>query len=131
MARNLMKLVIGFALIALAISMVGLAGVMAYVVSRRTREIGVRIALGADAKAIARAVLADGGRLVLGGLAIGLALGMVTARILQSLLFGVRAGDPTVIAAASLLVLGVGLATCLLPALRAASVSPLIAIRQD
>ncbi len=131
MVRNLMKLVIGFALIALSISMVGLAGVMAYVVSRRTREIGVRIALGADEKAIARAFLADGSRLVLGGLAIGLAFGTAATRILQSLLFGVRASDPAVIAAASLLVLGVGFAACLLPALRAASVSPLIAIRQD
>lgn len=116
---------------ALLLGIVGLYGVISYVVSQRTREIGVRIALGADMRRVSEWVLRHGLRLVVAGVLIGLLIAAAAARLLSSLLFGVDAHDPVTYAAVVLLLLGVGAAATWVPARRAARVSPLEALRAD
>ena len=126
-----MILLCGFGLISLLLGAAGLYGVMSYTVAGQTREIGVRMALGAERSAIARMVLGDAGLL----LGIGLALGMVTAlagaRILSSLLFGVEPHDPVTLLAASGLLLMTGIFAAWWPARRAARVEPMDALRSE
>jgi putative ABC transport system permease protein len=129
--REMMLLVLGFATVALAMSTLGLSGVMAYAVSRRTREIGLRMALGARAGDISRAVIGGAARLVLAGLAVGLAMAFAGVRLLESLLYGVRPHDPVVMFGAPVLLAAIALAACLIPARRAASVEPMTALRQE
>ncbi|MGH9798290.1 MAG: FtsX-like permease family protein, partial [Candidatus Polarisedimenticolia bacterium] len=119
-----------FAAIATALAAIGLHGVLTYLVSRRTREIGIRVALGARRADILALVLGEGARLVLPGLALGLAGAVVLGRALSSLLFGVGPLDPTtfcLIPAVLALVAGVA---SYLPARRAARVDPAVALRQ-
>ena len=123
-------LVLGvFAASALALAMVGIYGVLAYTVSQRSREIGLRIALGADSGRIRNLVVRQGALLVGMGVALGLAGALVTTRALQSLLFGVTPLDvPTLIAVPVLLIM-VAIAACYLPARRASRVAPMDALR--
>jgi len=118
-------------LLASLLAALGLYGVMAYVVARRTREIGLRMALGATQKGIAWMILRDVVRMSAAGLAIGLAGGFVLARLIESELFGVKAGDPWVFAAAASLLSGVALLAGWLPARAAAHVDPMVALRYE
>ena len=110
---------------------IGLYGVMAYVVARRTREIGIRMALGATRENVAGMILREVGRLAGVGLAIGLVVAMATDRLVASLLFGVRATDPLVFVVAVLLLGLVALLAGGLPARKAASVDPVVALRYE
>ena len=129
--RLIMQIVAAIGLLGLLLAVTGLYGVIAYSVSRRTREIGIRMAIGADAGKVARLVLRQGLRLTLIGAAIGLALALAASKLLASLLAGVSSRDPAVYLLASALLAAVSLLACYLPARRAARVDPLEALRHD
>jgi predicted permease len=124
-------LVAAFGLLALVIAAVGIAGVLAFFIAERTTEIGIRMSLGAERSRVMRMVLADGGALLVLGVVLGLAGSVVVARLLEGLLFGVAPGDPVTFAAVAMLMIGVGLAACAVPARRAARVDPLVAMRAE
>jgi predicted permease len=121
----------GFALLALAISVVGVAGVLAFSVSARTTEIGIRMSLGADGGRVQRMVLLEGGALVAIGLALGLAGSLTGTRLIRGLLFGVAPHDPVTLAGVVLMMALVGVGACWLPAIRAATIDPMVAIRSQ
>jgi predicted permease len=118
-----------FGLVALLLAAAGIYGVMAYAVSQRTREIGIRMALGANASAVLRLILRQGMKLVLIGLAIGLAVALALTHLLKSLLFGVSTTDPLTFIGIMLLLMMVALLACWIPARRATKVDPLVALR--
>jgi predicted permease len=118
-----------FAAIALALAPVGIYGVLAYLVSQRTQEIGVRLAIGADRSQVLTMILRQGMTLALVGLAIGLAVALALTRLMQSLLYQVQPSDPLTFVVVPGLLLIVALVASYLPALRATRVSPLIALR--
>jgi predicted permease len=120
-----------FALVALALAAVGLYGVIAYAVSQRTHELGVRIALGATGQRIAAMVVSQGIALTLGGVVIGVAAALIVTRVLQTLLFGVSAFDPLTFGVVLGLLVVVAAVSSYVPARRAARVDPLIAMRGD
>jgi predicted lysophospholipase L1 biosynthesis ABC-type transport system permease subunit len=115
--------------LALLLSVVGLYGVIAYVSSRRTREIGIRMALGARPVDVLCQIVKQGGGFAAAGIAIGLVAGAATARLLGSVLYGISSYDPLTYSIACALVLGVALAATYLPARRAARVDPIQALR--
>jgi len=118
-------------LLALIISAVGLAGVLSFFVSERTAEIGIRMSLGADPRRVLGMVLGDGAILVGLGTVLGLAASFAVARVLESLLYGVAPGDPMTIATVVLVMATIGLGAAAVPALRAARIDPLTAIRRE
>jgi predicted permease len=118
-------------IVALLLATTGLYGVMAFVVSSRTREIGTRVALGAAAGAILRGVLLQGLRLVAVGLAIGAAVSWVIARLLVAGLGGLSPADPIAYVSTAVVLLVVGLSACYFPARRAASLNPIVALRNE
>jgi predicted permease len=120
-----------FAGIALVMAAVGIYGVVSYSVAQRTRETGLRLALGAGMGDILALVCGEGLRRTAAGIAAGLVAALVAARSLRSLLFGVGAADPSTYAGVILVLLAVTLAACLLPAWRAARVDPVRALRHD
>jgi putative ABC transport system permease protein len=123
-----------FALLALLLATVGIYGVITYMTTERTHEIGVRMALGADRGSILRMVVGGGIRLALIGIAIGVAAAIILGRILSSfsnLLYGVQPWDPLTMIAISLVLICATLLACYLPARRAAGVDPMIALRHE
>jgi len=124
-------LVGGFAILALVLSAVGLYGVIAYSVSQRTREIGVRMALGAERGVVSRMVLREAGRLAVAGIAVGLACAVGAAMLMRGLLFGTAPWDATTLAAVAVVLGACTLLASYIPARRAASVNPVEALRAE
>jgi len=120
-----------FAGLALILAALGLYGVLAYVVTLRTRELGIRVALGADRAALLRLIVGQGTRLVLFGIAIGLAGALVLTRFMASLLFGVSTVDPLTFAVVPAILVAVALLASYIPALRASRVDPMQALRAE
>jgi putative ABC transport system permease protein len=129
--RAPMMMLLVFAALALGLSAVGIYGVLAYSVAQQTKEIGIRLALGARPAQVLGRVLWRGGRLVLLGLGLGLAGAAGLSRLLESLLYGVRPTDPVVFGAAALLLGGVGVLACLVPSWQATRVDPNVALRYE
>jgi putative ABC transport system permease protein len=127
--RALLQVLGALAGIALLLSAVGIHGLLAYTVSQRAHEIGVRLALGAEPGRVARMVLADGMRLAAAGIVVGVALAYVAARGMSTLLFGVEPGDPSTFATAIAVVSVVTIVGATIPALRAVRVSPSVMLR--
>jgi putative ABC transport system permease protein len=130
MAFTMLLLVIAAA-VALVLGVVGIYGVMSYVVSQRTGEIGVRLALGAEPGSVAGMIVRQGGIVALAGIGAGLAAALASSRLIESLLYGVSPRDPGVFAAATLLLFVVALVACWLPARRAARLNPIEALRAE
>ena len=124
-------LVSAFAVVALLLCAIGIYGVISFATAQRTREIGVRMALGADASSIRRLVLREGGKVVIVGLVLGLAGAAVATRYLQTLLFEINAIDPVTLVAVCAVLLASALLACYVPARRATRVDPLIALRTE
>ena len=120
-----------FGVVALIMAAAGIYGVMAYSVAQRTREIGVRMALGASAGAVLRLMTRQGMKLTLAGMAIGLAASLALTRLMKSMLFGVSATDPLTFVVVPLLLIMVAMLAALIPARRAARVDPMVALRVE
>jgi ABC-type antimicrobial peptide transport system permease subunit len=129
--RMLATLASGFGVLALVLASVGLYGLLAYTVARRTREIGIRMALGARRQTVVRLVLERAARLVLVGIVLGVPAAWMGSRGVESMLFGMKPTDPTALAGAALLLAAVAQLAAYIPAWRAASVDPLTALRHD
>jgi predicted permease len=120
-----------FGLLGLCLAVVGIYGVMSYMVAARTREIGVRMALGAERRDVLRLIVGQGLRLTLWGAGVGLALALLVTRVLRQFLFGIGATDPLTFVLIALLLTGVALVACYVPARRATKVDPLAALRHE
>ena len=122
-------LVSSFSLLAVIIAAVGIAGVLAFSVSARTNEIGIRMSLGADSGRVQRMVLMEGGVLLIAGLLIGVGGAVFASGLIRGLLFGVAPQDPVTLLGVALMMLAVGIGACWLPARRAAKIDPAVAMR--
>jgi putative ABC transport system permease protein len=129
--RFAMLLLIGFSLLAMTLASIGLYGVMSYTVSQRSRELGVRLALGAGSREVLGLVLAQGLRLAFAGVVIGLVTAFGVTRVMKNMLFGLSSTDPLTFVTISLLLVAVALVASYLPALRATRVDPVVALRTE
>jgi ABC-type antimicrobial peptide transport system permease subunit len=129
--RAVSTLLVSFGLFALLLAAIGLHGVTAYAVARRTSEIGIRMALGAQRRDVGWLVLRQGVVLVAGGLLVGIPAAAATSRLARALLFGVDPVDPWSLAAGSAVLCGTALAGGLLPARHAMRLDPLVALRRE
>jgi putative ABC transport system permease protein len=128
--RRLNALLVGsFGILALIVAAIGIAAVLAFSVTARTNEIGIRMSLGAEAGRVQRMVLSEGGALVGMGLAIGVVGSWLLARLMQGLLFGVAPHDPVTLGGVVVLMAAIGVAACWIPAARAARIDPGVALR--
>jgi ABC-type antimicrobial peptide transport system permease subunit len=116
---------------ALVLCIAGIYGLLAYLVTQRTRELGIRIALGAQRTRLMAMVLRQAGGMLMAGLAAGLLLAYATSRLVSTLLYGVKPHDPWTMAATTLILLAGGLAAACIPARRAAGVDPMVALRSE
>ena len=130
-SRFAMILLSTFAGMAITLTIVGLYGMMTYSVSRRKREIGVRMALGAQRGSVLKMVLQEASILLLAGIAVGVAAALASSSILRSMLYETRSRDPYVMSTVCVAVAIVGLAAAYIPALRAARVDPMVALRDE
>ena len=126
-----MTLVWLFSGLALVLSAVGIFGVMSYTVSRRSHELAIRMALGANRVMVLRQILREGLGVTLIGVGIGLAVALALSRIMADYVYGIKATDPLTYAAATLVLMLTGMAACYIPARRAASVDPMQALRNE
>jgi predicted permease len=124
-------LITSFGTLAMLIAVVGIAGVLAFSVSARTAEFGIRMSVGADASRVRRMVLGEGGVLLAAGLALGIIGALLASRLLQGLLFGVTPHDAATLVGVTVLLAAVGLLACWVPAARAARVDPVVALRAE
>jgi ABC-type antimicrobial peptide transport system permease subunit len=129
--RFIKQLSEAFGILAVVLAAIGLYGVMAYTVARRTREIGIRLALGAEPGRIRRQVLKETLLLVLIGIPIGIPIALVGAYLVRSLLFGLGVADPYTLALATMLLIATAVLAGLLPARRASQVDPMVALRYE
>jgi predicted permease len=129
--RTPMILLAGFAAVALFLAAVGIYGVLAYTVTQRTREIGIRMALGSSPGDVSRLVVFQGLKVLGLGIVVGLGGSLLLVRLIQSLLFGVAPTDPTVLASVAVVLMGVGVGACLLPARRATRINPTVALNTE
>jgi ABC-type antimicrobial peptide transport system permease subunit len=124
-------LLAGFAVVALLLAAIGIYGVLSYSVNQRTREIGVRMALGAERSDVLRLIVREGMKVALIGVAIGLVAALALGRFLSSLVFGVTVRDPATFAVVAVVLSAVAFAACVIPARRAARVDPIVALRDE
>jgi ABC-type antimicrobial peptide transport system permease subunit len=129
--RMFATLTAGFGLLALVLACVGVYGIMAYTVSQRTNEIGIRLALGAWRGQIRSMVLREAAWIAGAGVLLGLATTLLLARLVQAMLFGVKPYDAVSLGGSSVLLLGMALLASLIPAMRAANVDPMEALRNE
>jgi putative ABC transport system permease protein len=125
------RLLGGFAIVAFALALIGIYGVTAYAVAQRTREVGIRVALGARASDVVLGMMRDGTRYVIVGLGIGVTLALGVSRVVESQLEGVAAFDPAVYLLATIGCGAVALLACYIPSRRAARVDPIVALRSE
>src|SRR6185295_10202070 len=129
--RFVMSLLAIFSTVSLLLAVTGIYAALSYVVSQQTREIGLRMALGATKSQVLKLVLSQGMKLTLAGVAIGLGASLVMTRLMGSLLFNMSPTDPVTLSAVALILALVALVACSLPARRAARVDPMIALKHD
>ena len=131
-ARRFLMMLLGvFAALALVLACVGIYGVISYLVNQRTNEIGVRMALGAQRSDVLRLVVGDGARMAFAGAVVGAVVALALTRLMAHQLFGVTAHDPLTFTAVAVLLMGVAIAACYVPARRATRVDPIVALRSE
>jgi ABC-type antimicrobial peptide transport system permease subunit len=125
------RLASAFGLLAIVLAGVGLYGIMAFTVARRTRDIGIRMTLGASPSTILRQVLRETSSLMLIGIAVGVPIALVGTRLIRSMLFGLGEADPIALIAACVILASIAAAASYIPARRAARVDPMVALRYE
>jgi len=128
--RTATQLAIAFGVVALLLAAIGIYGVLAYLVAQRTKEIGIRVALGSSRAAVFRMVLGEGLLLIAVGAMIGALCAPLVSRSIQSQLFGIRGSDPLILASAVVMLVVVGFVACVLPAQRATRIDPVVALSE-
>jgi ABC-type antimicrobial peptide transport system permease subunit len=129
---GLMTYLLGsFSALALILAAIGLYSVLAYLVTQRTREIGIRMALGAQQADVLRLVMGHGSKLTVAGLILGIVSALALTRFLKTMLFGVDAKDPATFVGVMAILAAVAMAACFIPALRAVGVEPMVALRDE